>query len=490
MGVVERIIMGNNQKTDKSLASGVIWKFAERVFAQGVSFIVSLILARLLLPEDFGVVALVIVFIEIANVFIVSGLNSSLIQKKEINEEEISTIFYCCLILGAILYGVMFIAAPIIAWFYEQPVLTTVIRVFALRLPIASIQQVPSALLSRELAFKKFFFSTSIGTVISAVVGIGMALGGYGVWALVAQSLVAALSDAVILSIVAKWRPKKMFSLKVAAPLLSYGSKIMAADVIGTVFNNLSSMIIGRKYTSSDLAYYTKGKNLPYMFRNNIYTTLISVMFPVMSKVGDDFEEVKAVARRSIRMLAYVIFPMMVGMICVSEELVIVLYTEKWIAMVPFITIVCIECMISIIPTIALQTLKATGYSGIILKLEFIKKPLLLASILISLNFGVKAVAWTLPINTVIELVLNSIFSAKVIKYGLIEQIKDVLCPLFLSLGMSVAIYFTSLLNIHVILGLVLNITVGIVAYIALSAIFKVEEFKVLLGFVKSKLRK
>ena len=329
-----------------------------------------------------------------------------------------------------------------------------------------------------------------IGVIVSAVVGIIMALKGFGVWALVAQSLVAAILDAVILSIVSKWKPKIKFSLKEAAPLINYGWKIMAADLIGTIFNNFNSMIIGLRYNSADLAYYTKGKNLPQMFRNNIYTTLISVLFPAMSQVGDDSQQVKAVARRSIKMLAYIIFPMMIGMICVSEDLVIALYTEKWLLMTPFITIVCIECMLSIVPTIVLQTLKATGHSGIILKLEFIKKPVLLISILISINFGVKAVAWTLPINTLLELILNSSFSVKKIGYKLREQLKDILVPLLLSFGMGATILVLNLMSINVILGLALKVVIGALVYLMLSVIFKVDELKVLLGFVKSKLHK
>ena len=480
----------NNQNINKNIATGVIWKFAERFFSQGVSFIVSVILARLLAPEDYGAVAIVMVFIEIANVFVVSGLNTALIQKKTINDTEISTIFYCGVILSIFFYIVMFFAAPYIASFYKIPLLTSVIRVFALRLPIASIQQVPAALISRQLDFKKFFLSTLVGTVCSATVGIVMAVAGYGVWALVAQNLVAALLDAVILTAVAKWRLKREFSLSAVTPLIKYGSQIMLTDVTGTVFNNLSSLIIGYKYSSSQLAYYTKGKSLPYMFRNNTYNTLISVLFPAMSRVGDDPEQVKKIASRSIRMLAYIIFPMMMGMICVSEDLVIALYTEKWILMVPFIVIVCIECMISIIPTIVLQTLKATGYSGTILKLEFIKKPILLISILISINFGVKAVAWTLPINSLIELILNSLFSAKKIGYKLREQLKDVLIPLLLSFGMGVAIFAVSFIKINLILGLALKVAVGGLTYLALSAAFKVDEFRVISGFVKSKLHR
>ena len=482
--------MENNQKSNQRIATGLFWKLGERLISQGVSFIVSLILARLLLPEDYGAVSIVLVFIEIANVFIISGLNASLIQKKEISETETSSIFYCCITLGALLYTVMFVAAPFIASAYELPVLTNVIRVFALRLPIASVQQVPAALLSRKLDFKKFFLSTSVGTVCSAVVGIVMAVLGFGVWALVAQNLISATLDAVILSIVVKWRPKAIFSLKAATPLINYGWKVMASDLIGTVFNNLSSMIVGYKYSPANLAYYTKGKNLPYMFRNNIYTTLISVLFPAMSNIGDDVVAVKAVARKSIRMLSYIRFPMMIGMTAVAENLVIVLYTEKWILMAPFIGIVCLECILSIIPTIVLQTLKAMGHSGMILKLEFIKKPLLLISILIAMNFGVRAIAWTLPINTALELVLNSIFSRKITGYTLFEQIKDSLVPLLLSFGMWGGILLVSFTNMPTVLELVVQVAVGVAFYVSLSAIFKVEEFTTLVNLVKFKLHR
>ncbi len=480
----------DNHNSEKKIATGVVWKFAERLFAQGVSFVVSVILARLLAPEEFGVVAIVMIFIEIANVFVISGLNTSLIQKKNINETEISTIFYCGVILSVVLYGVMFFAAPLIATAYEDPLLTSVIRVFALRLPICSIQQVPSALLSRKLDFKKFFFATIIGVVLSAAVGIIMAVKGFGVWALVAQNLVAAVSDAILLSVVAKWIPKGNFSLREAAPLISYGWKIMAADLIGTIFNNLNSMVIGLKYDSVDLAYYTKGKTLPQMVRNNIYTTLISVLFPAMSNVGDDIQQVKAVSRRSVKMLAYIIFPMMTGMICVAENLVIALYTEKWLLMIPFIRIICIECMISIIPTIILQSLKATGNSGIVLKMEFIKKPVLLLSIVIAMNFGVEAVAWTLPLNSLLELILNGIFSMKIIGYRFREQLRDILVPLLLSVAMGAASFAVGMINMNVILSLGLQVITGVAVYLVFSLVFKVEEIRFLMGFAKSKLHR
>ena len=232
--------MQTGENSNRKILSGVIWKFGERIIAQGVSFIVSLILARILMPEDYGAVAVVTVFIEIANVFLSSGLNVALIQKKDVTQEEISTIFYCNLLLSSLLYIIMYVLAPYIANRYQLDILVPVLRVFALRLPIAAFQSIQCAIVSRNLEFKKFFFSTIGGTLCSAVVGITMAIKGYGVWALVWQYLTNTIIDTLILAIIVRWRPAIKFSMSAAKPLLSYGWKIMATDFIGTVFNNLS----------------------------------------------------------------------------------------------------------------------------------------------------------------------------------------------------------------------------------------------------------
>lgn len=482
--------MDNKQNSNKLIVNGVFWKFSERLVAQGVSFVVSLVLARLLMPEDYGAVAVVTIFIEIANVLLTSGLNTALIQKKEITQEETSTIFYCSLILSAVLYVVMFFAAPTIANAYRLPILIPVTRVFALRLPIAAFQSVQSAMISRNMDFKKSFFSTIGGTITSAVVGIVMAMKGYGVWALIAQYLTSTVADTLILSLVVRWVPTRQFSLKKTMPMISYGWKVMVTDLIGTVFNQLSSMIIGVRYTSTDLAYYTKGKQLPQLLRNNIYTTLISVLFPAMAKVGDDMEAIKKVARKSVRLMSYVIFPMMVGLIVTSDALVKVLYTEKWIQMVPFVCVVCLECMISIVPTVTLQTLKAAGYSDIMLKMEFIKKPILLVSILVAMKFGVMAIALTLPLNTLIDMLLNAYFCDRKIGYSLWESIADIFPALALSGVMGIVVWAVRLLNLATIAELVVQILVGVAVYLLLSAMFKVESFSDVVRTLRERLLK
>lgn len=478
------------EATNKKTISGVAWKFGERMISQGVSFLVSLILARLLMPEDYGAIAVVLIFIEIANVFVISGLTAALIQKKEISQLEISTIFYCNFFLSIILYVILFFCAPLIARIYGLPILIPVTRVIALKLPISALQAVQGAIVSRNMDFKKLFFCALGGTSTSAVIGILAAIKGLGVWALVAQTLTATVVDTVVLTFAVRWWPSLKFSFKESRSLLSYGYKVMLTDLVGTIFNQLTPLIIGIRYTSTDLAYYTKGKSLPQLIRNNIYTTLISVLFPAMSKFNDDAAQIKVIAKRSIRMLCYVIFPMMVGMAVVAEQLVIVLYTEKWLQMAPFIAIVALECMISVPPTITLQTLKAAGRGDMMLKLEAVKKPILLASLIIAMQFNVWIIALVLPINTLLDMLFNSIYSKKVIDYGILEQLKDCAPSLVLSLVMAVVVLLVGRLTMHVWLLMGLQIACGIAVYLLLSVLLKNPEFAAIKQIIANKLHK
>ena len=305
----------------KQIMSGMVWKFAERFIAQGVSFVVSLVLARILMPSDYGIIAIINVFITIADVLLTSGLNTALIQKQDVDELDFSTIFYCNFILGMGLYAILFVAAPFLATAYKMPLLKQAIRVFAIRLPISSFQSIQTAYISRKMDFKRFFFSTIIGTLVSAVVGIVMALKGAGVWALIAQYLTNTIIDTLFLFVTVRWHPRLMFSWKRAKPLIAYGSKVMMTDLIGTIFNNLGDFIVGLRYTTADLAYYTKGKQLPMLLKTNISTALISVLFPGMSQVNDENEKVKILSRQSVRMLSYIIFPLMAGMMVVDDTI-------------------------------------------------------------------------------------------------------------------------------------------------------------------------
>ena len=475
----------NNENLKNQMISGMIWKFGERFIAQGVSFIVSLVLARILLPDDYGVVAVVNIFITLADVFLSSGLNTALVQKQDADDIDFSTIFWCNLFLGVFLYFALAVAAPFLATAYEMPILTSAIRVFALRLPISSFQSIQTAYVSRKMEFKKFFFSTITGTLVSAVVGIAMAMLGFGVWALIAQYMTNTIIDTLFLFASVRWYPRFVFSRDRAKPLIKYGSRVMCTDLIGTLFNNLGDFIIGLRYTSADLAFYTKGKQLPTLFKSNISTTLVSVLFPGMSQINDDKAKVRELSRRSVRMLTYVIYPIMIGLLVMAKPLTVFLYTEKWLAIVPFANIVCIEALFSVPGTIALQTIKSVGRSDLMLKAEFVKKPILLISLFLAIRFGVYAIALTLPINTFIELIINGVLVQAVVGYKLSELIYDTLPALGISLLMGICVYAISkALEGFLMLQLVVCVLCGIILYLVISAIAHNSEFIVLKNIV------
>lgn len=470
----------------EKIMSGMFWKLGERIIAQGVSFIVSLILARILMPDDYGVVSIINIFISIADVFLSSGINTSLVQKQDADEVEFSTIFYCNLILGILLYFVLYLAAPLLATAYNMPILTSAIRVFALRLPISSFQAIQTAYVSKRMDFKKIFFSTVFGVAISAVVGVWMAVNGYGVWALIVQYLVNTVISTLVLFILVRWYPKMLFSWEKAKPLLKYGTKVMYTDLIGTLFNNLGDFIIGIRYSSSDLAFYSKGKQLPTLIRSNICLTLVSVLFPGLSQVNGEKEKVKELSQKSIRILSYMVYPMMVGLLAVATPVTILLYTEKWLPIVPFVMIVCIEGVLSIPGTIALQAVKATGRSDLMLKAEFVKKPVLLLSLIIAVRYGVYAIAWTLPFNTLIDVVVNGCLTKKTINYSLKELIADVSPAFLMSAVMGTIVYCIAQLSFKsTIVEVCICLATGVIVYVLLSLFSKNREFYILFNQLK-----
>ena len=309
--------------------SGLIWTFGERITAQVVSFVVSIVLARILMPEEYGTISMVLVFINIANVFVSNGLGEALVQKKESDDTDFSTIFYCSFILSCILYVVLFLVAPSLAKFYKNERLIWVLRVLAIKIPISAISTVQHAYVSKHMIFKKFFFSTLGGTLLSGVVGIAMAVYGFGVWALVFQYLMNTIIDTVVLFITVPWRPRMIFSIESARSLINYGWKLMAASLINTVYNELRSLVIGRVYTSADLAYYNKGNQIPNLIITNVDTAIGNVIFPAMVQENDNRERLKQISRRAMKTTSFLIFPMLTGLIFVARPLIIcLLYTS------------------------------------------------------------------------------------------------------------------------------------------------------------------
>lgn len=476
--------------TKKQTLSNLVWRFAERCGAQGVSFVVSIVLARLLAPDVYGTVALVTVFTSILQVFIDNGIGNALIQKKDADDLDFSTIFYFNIVLCLCLYFLMFLSAPFIASFYEMPELTPVVRVLSLTLVISGIKNVQQAYVSRHLMFRKFFFSTLAGTIGAAIIGIALAYFGFGVWALVVQQVFNAAVDTLVLWITVPWRPKKMFSFQRLKKLYSYGWKLLAASLLNTVYSDLRQLIIGKLYSSSDLAYYNRGKQFPHLIVTNINTSIDSVLFPVMSNVQDKREKVCDMTRLSIKVSTYIMAPLMMGLAATAGPLVKVLLTEKWSECIPYLRIFCITYMFYPIHTANLNAIKAMGRSDLYLKLEVTKKAVGMILLLISMNFGVMAMAYSLLISSVTSQIINSWPNRTLLKYGYLEQLKDIMPSVFLALFMGACVYLISYLNLSLWLILIIQVMIGAIIYIAGSCLLKLEGFTYLLGILKPYLQK
>lgn len=478
--------MNNDNKDIKTATmTGMLWRFAERCGAQGVSFIVSIVLARLLLPHDYGLIAMVMVFITISNVFVDSGMGSALIQKKDADKIDFSSVFYFNIVLCLFIYAILFALSPAIANFYESPELIPVIRVLGLTIVISSLKNVQHAYVSKNMLFKRFFFATLGGTIIAAIAGITMAYLGFGVWALVAQQLINTAIDTIILWVTVKWRPVPAFSIKRLKGLFSYGWKLLASSLINTVYNDIRQLIIGKMYSSEDLAYYNRGKNIPYMVVDNINSSIDSVLLPVMSGVQDQAEWVKAMTRRAIKTSSYIMWPMMMGLAVVAEPLTRLLLTDKWIPSVPYFQIFCIIYAFQPIHTANLNAIKAMGRSDLFLKLEVIKKIIGLVILLIAMRLGVFAIAASLLVYDVIAQMLNSSPNKKLLNYSYTEQLKDILPHIGLSLLMAIIVYPISFIGWNDIITLCAQVLIGSSVYIGGSVLFKMDSFQYVLDMVR-----
>lgn len=469
--------------------SGLFWRFMERCGAQGVNFIVTIILARLLAPELYGTIALVTVFTAILQIFVDSGMGNALIQKKDADDVDCSSVFYFNMAVCLVLYLFMFLAAPYIARFYARPELVKVVRIMSLTLVISGVKNIQQAYVSKYMLFKKFFFSTLGGTITAAVVGIGMAYAGYGVWALVAQDLTNKLIDTVVLWFTVKWRPKLVFSLKRLKGLISYGWKLLVSGLIDSVYNNIRQLIIGRVYSASDLGLYNKGQQIPSTIVNNINTSIDSVLFPAMSSQQEDKERVKNMTRRSIKTSSYIMWPLMMGLAFTATTVVSLLLTDKWLGAVLYLRVFCITYAFYPIHTANLNAIKAIGRSDLFLVLEIIKKSVGILSMLTTMWISVEAMAYSLLFVSVVSQFINSWPNRKLLGYSYLEQIKDILPSILLSLAACLCIVPFNFVAMPKVLKLIIQIVIAALVYITLSKAFKIEAFKYIIDIIKSRRR-
>ncbi|MBR0365436.1 MAG: lipopolysaccharide biosynthesis protein [Clostridia bacterium] len=470
--------MANNTKT--KVVSGFFWRFAERVGAQLVAFVVSVVLARLLEPSMYGTIALITVFTTILQTFVDSGLGTALIQKKDADDLDFSTVFYTNIVFCSVLYLLMFFGAPFIAKFYKDDTLTPLVRVLSLTIVISGVKGVQQAYVSKKMIFKRFFFATLGGTLTAAAIGIWMAYHGYGVWALVAQQLINLTIDTIILWITVKWRPKKMFSFKRLKGLYSFGWKMLVSALLEKVYNDVRQLIIGRMYSPADLAYYNRAKQFPTLVVNNINTSIDSVLLPAMASAQDSREHVKSMTRRAIMTSTCIMSPLMIGLAFMSTPVIRLILTEKWLPCVPFMVIFCITYMFRPVHTANLNAIKALGRSDIFLTLEIIKRVVGVAVLLATMWFGVMAMAYSLLFVTVSSQIINSWPNKKLLNYSYLEQLKDILPGMALAAFMGVCIYPIQFIGLPDIVTILIQVPLGAAIYIAGSKLFKLEAF----GFV------
>lgn len=466
-----------NSTFKAKMVANLIWRFAERCGAQGVAFIVSIVLARLLEPEDYGIISLVTIFISIIQIFVDSGLGNALIQKRVVDDLDYSTVFYCNIILCVVLYLVLFLCAPFIAGFYANTELTLIIRVLGLTIIISGIKGIQQAYVSREMMFRHFFFATLGGTLGAAAVGIFLAYNGFGVWALIGQQIFNTTVDTIILWSTVKWRPKRRFSFERLRGLFSYGSKLLVSSLINTIYNDLRQLIIGKFYSSADLAFYNRGRQFPKFVVENINSSIDSVLLPVLANNQNNRERMKRMMRRSIMTSSYIMWPFMFGLMAVGENLIHILLTDKWMPALPFLYIFCFVDGMQPIHTANLNAIKAVGESGLFLKMEIIKKMVGICIILITMNINVLAIGIGSVFYTIFASIVNSFPNKKILGYSYFEQIKDIIPSFILSIVMAITVYCLPLSVFSNITQLVIQLLAGAAIYLMGSIIFKLDSY-------------
>ncbi len=484
--------MKTDQTKNGGVVGGLFWSFLERIASQLVSMIVGIILARLLTPDEYGIIAIVMIFITISDVFVTSGFGTALVQKKEISKKDYDTAFWFSFAISIILYVILFVSAPYIATFYEIELLTPVIRVFAIRLIFASLNTVQVAKVQREMAFRKYFISTFIGTAASCVIGVVMALAGCGVWALVAQYLSHTVIATVAFALVCGWNPGFGFSFDSAKSICKFGSKVLGANLISTGVVEIQSFFIGKVFGAADLAYIDQGKKYPSLLVTNINSSVSKVMLPAFSENQDNREKIKSDLRKTIQVSNYVLAPLLLGFCAVAPIFVDVVLTSKWSASVPYIQIFCIMFLTRPLTMLCHQVLLAIDKGGLAMAIMAVINGVALVGILFAV-FAFELVILvpiTLLVADFVALACFMISMKKTISYDFREQLADILPATVMSLVMYAAVALLGLLNINHLLLLALQVCLGIGVYITLSAIFELPSFTFIVNFVKAKLIK
>ncbi len=425
----------------RKTVSALFWSFLQAFAQRAVQFVVGIVLARLLFPEQFGLIGMLTIFIAVIRAFLDSGFGAALIQKREISQTDICSIFYFNIAVGAAAACLLSLAAPWIAAFYRQPILTPLTRALSLTFIIDSFAMIQSTLLTKEINFKTQTKVSVIAGILSGATGITMAVLGFGVWSLVAVQLSTAFYSAASLWFFSAWRPQLLFSFSALRGMFAYGSRLLFSGVLNQIFENIHLIVIGRLFSATDLGFFARAKNLTDIPSQTLAEMTGRVTFPVFCSVQDDPARLKRGLKKALRVLAFVTFPVMIGLAVVARPLIQVLLTDKWLPAAPYLQLLCLAGALYPVHLMNLSVLQATGRSDLFLRLEIIKKALIALNIMITWHWGITAMVYGMVVTSVISFYLNSYYNGVRIDYPFGEQVLDLLPYIGVTLTMAAAVY-------------------------------------------------
>lgn len=466
---------------------GVVWSAVERFSVQGIQFVLSIIIARLVAPSEYGLIAMLGIFLAIAQTFIDSGFSNALIQKKDRTEVDFSTVFYFNIVVSLVVYLILFLSAPYIALFYKEPLLDIITKWVGLNIIISALSIVQRAKLTIQLNFKTQAKASLIAVVISGICGITMAYYGYGVWALVCQSLLNNLLSTLLLWVFARWMPAFIFSWQSFKGLFSFGSKLLLSGLLHTIYLNLYTLVIGRRYSATDVGYYNRSYSIAQYPSVNIVGVITRAIYPIQCEMQHDEERLSSSFIQYLRMSCYIIFPLMIGLAVLSKPMVLILLTDKWASMSDLLSILCIAYMWYPVMVINNQMLNVRGRSDYFLKAEIIKKIVAIVILLLTMPLGLKILCFGILFYNILDMAIIIVFTKKVMNTGFRQQFGAIL-PIFLvSVGMGVVIHLFLLINSNINIQLFGGIFIGSITLAFFSFIFSIKEFGYLLSYLKIK---
>lgn len=472
-----------------SVSKNIFWSIAERFSSQALYFVISVVLARLISPDIYGIVNIVTVFVNLFSLAVQTGFSSALIFDDKTDERKYSSAFWSTLILTSVLYGVLFVAASLIATFYGYPEIKLYVRVMSLQLILQGIYSIPFAYVSKHMLFSKTVISTFVGMAVSGVVAVFLAINGMGVWALISMNGIQVLVATIVLWVIIKFKIQLILDIKSVIRMWGYCWKLMAVDFLNSLYTNLNSLIIGKKYQSSDVAYYNKAYSLPQTLLGSVNTAISQVLFPVFAQVKSSIGETREMLRKSIRAMNYIILPVLTGLAAISHDAILLLFTEAWLETAPYLQLMCIAWMFQPIQTNTAQAMKALGKTSVYLKLEIVKKVCGLVILLFFLVTGTSAIslAWALVASQIASILLNMPVLKKYFEYNYSAQIKDMLSSVVMNLIMFILVCGVGLLFDGLVLRLVIQVLTGVLCYMALSLITKNENMLFIIEKIKNR---